>query len=120
MTEQQPPKRSNIAGKVIALGVIPALVIAMGAIGYHHATINKIRHEPGTRTGDDLYQLYCLRCHQADLRGNPAKEYPSLVAREFQLEEFSTVVREGRNKMPKFPFVDEDMRRLFEHVRSKR
>ena len=97
--EQQ--QRSGM-GKWVALAPVVLILAAMGAIGFHHATRNKIRHEAGSLSGQQLYDMYCARCHMANLQG--AGAYPSVVARDITLEEMSALVLNGKTAMP--PFKD--------------
>lgn len=87
-------------GKWVALAPVVALVAAMGAIGYHHATRNRIVHAPGSLTAQQLYDQYCARCHMANLQG--AGAYPSLLEREVPLEELRGLLKSGKNAMPAF------------------
>lgn len=96
-------------GKWVALAPAVLIVVAMGAIGYHHATRNKIRHAPGSLSAQRLYEMYCARCHMADLRGQGAN--PGVLERDLTLAEVQEVVLhgrspEGRAAMPAFKDMD--------------
>lgn len=113
----QPPQRS--LGKWVALAPAVLIVVAMGAIGYHHATRNKIKHAPGSLSGQQLYDMYCARCHMANLQG--AGAYPSVVARDLSLDEVRTLVLSGKNAMPAFKDMDPtDVERLHAFLVERR
>src|SRR5687767_6794578 len=117
MTEPAP--RSTSAGKYIVIGIVSALVLTMAGIGHHHATRNRIRHAPGSLTGKQLYELYCDRCHGANLKGDA--NYPNLLARPYSLEEQAKIIKDGGKIMPKFPFLDgTDAQRIHEYVAERR
>lgn len=105
--------------KWVALLPIVLIVGAMGAIGHHHATRNRVRHAPGSLTGEQLYKNYCARCHMPDLKG--AGAYPGLRGREVPAEEFTQLVHQGKGLMPAFPeLVAEDVERLRAYVAERR
>jgi len=51
------------------------------------------------RTGKNLYNRYCVRCHGDDARGTP--QYRTNIRRE--LEDIYEAVRRGKDRMPAFP-----------------
>lgn len=116
-TSGEPQRRS--LGKWVALAPVVLIVVAMGAIGYHHATRNKIRHAPGSLSGQQLYDQYCARCHLANLQGVGA--YPSLVARDLPLDDVRAMVLNGSNAMPAFKDMDlADVERLHAFIAERR
>lgn len=116
--EQQPAQQRSL-GKWVALAPVVLIVVAMGAIGYHHATRNKVRHAPGSLSGQQLYDMYCARCHMANLQG--AGSYPSLVARDLTLDEMRTIVLNGKTTMPAFKDMDPaDLERLHAFIAERR
>jgi hypothetical protein len=125
MNDQAPARAGSKAGKVVAIGIVLALVVTMAGIGHHHATRNRIRHAPGSLSGKQLYELYCDRCHGPDLKGD--RNYPSIIVREHPLEELTKLFREGKNVMPKFVNTDgavffdaTDVQRIKEYLDEKR
>ncbi|MCO5166450.1 MAG: cytochrome c [Planctomycetes bacterium] len=105
--------------KWVALIPVVLILATMGAIGYHHATRNKVRHEAGSLTGEQLYRAYCGRCHMPDLKG--AGAYPGLLGREVPPEEFRQLVLQGKGLMPAFPeLVEGDVERLRAYVDERR
>jgi mono/diheme cytochrome c family protein len=108
-------------GKLIALIPVVALVVCMVLLAVHYTTRQAIPlHTPGTAPGDKLYDLYCARCHQPDLKGR-APQFPSLVARELSLAELTLVLKSGKGVMPPQPELDAtDVERLHRFLAEKR
>lgn len=119
MNDQAPPRSGSTVAKVVSIGIVVALIATMAGIGIFHATRNKIRHAPGSLSGKQLYEQYCDRCHGADLKGDA--NFPSLVAREYTLEEVAKLMKQPQNKMPKFADLDAtDVQRLRDYMTERR
>jgi mono/diheme cytochrome c family protein len=117
--QQHEPQQRSGMGKWVALAPVVLILVAMGAIGFHHATRNKIRHEAGSLSGQQLYDMYCARCHMPNLQG--AGAYPSVVARDISLEEMSALVLSGKNDMPAFKdMAPADLEKLHAFVAEQR
>jgi mono/diheme cytochrome c family protein len=99
----------------ITLGL--AFFVAIGLIGYSHATRNKRRHTENT-SGEALYQMYCLRCHGA--QGVGAPNIANLQTSTIDLDSFVKVLKEGRGAMPAFKstFRDQEFEPLYRHIKS--
>lgn len=115
-----PPVGNPRAGKWIVLALVTMVVGAaatIAAIGYLHATRNQRRHGERVLTGQELYAMYCQRCHLVDGTGD--RPYPALT-RPLSLEQFSAQVRNGTQRMPSFAnvFRPDELQRLYEHVQG--
>ena len=100
----------------IVSGVVA--LVAVGMIGYSHATRNHRRHEAGTAPAQ-IFSMYCARCHGEN--GAPAAAGTlDLRVSVLGLDEFVSVVKNGRNKMPAFTktFTDEEFEPLYRHIKS--
>lgn len=115
--EPSPPPAGSSAGKWIAIALVLAVVGTMGGIGYHHATRNRRRHQPGQWSGQVLYVEYCARCHGLDARGT-GQTNPSLVDERVERAEFDRLLQEGGQYMPKFAKTldAEDRERLYRYL----
>ena len=125
MTDQPPARAGSSVGKVVAIGIVVALIVTMAGIGHHHATRNRIKHAPGSLSGKQLYELYCDRCHGPGLKGDA--NFPSIIVREHPVPELTKLFAEGKNLMPKFVNKDgqvffdaTDVQRLKEYLDEKR
>lgn len=109
-----PPRGAGV------VGVVVLLVVLFGGLGHWIATRNTRSHAPGSLTGAQLYDQYCARCHQPDLRGDP--RYPPIAVRPLAEAEFGRLVREGSQTMPSFSSVldETDVKLLREFVESVR
>lgn len=117
--QQRPQEQRGGMGKWVALAPVVLIVVSMGAIGYHHATRNRIVHAPGSLSAQQLYEQYCARCHMANLQG--AGAYPSLLARDVPLEEFRALVLNGKTAMPAFKdMAPADVEKLHAFVAERR
>ena len=97
-------------------GIIAFVVV--GLIGYSHATRNQRRHDAGTAPAQ-LYTMYCARCHGEN--GEPVETgILDLKKSVLGLDEFVSVIKIGRNKMPAFKktFTDDEFEPLYRHVKS--
>lgn len=121
MTEAKEEGGSGSKAKLIALAPVIALVVCMALLAVHYTTRDAIPlHKPGTVPGETLYELYCTRCHQPDLKGS-APQFPSLVAREVSLAELTLVLKNGKGVMPPQPELDAtDVERLHQFLAEKR
>jgi mono/diheme cytochrome c family protein len=65
-------------------------------------------NKPGGGLGLDVYQSQCSACHGGDRAGNPPA-FPSLVDVDKRLSpaEITTVIQNGKGRMPSFPNVQE-------------
>ena len=99
----------------IALGL--ALFVAIGLIGYTHATRNKRIHTENT-SGADMYMMYCLRCHGA--QGIGASQIANLQTSTIDLDSFVKILKEGRGSMPAFQstFIDKEFEPLYRHIKT--
>jgi len=110
---------SNMPYLVVAVGIVVALVVTMTGLGVFHATRNRIRHAPGSLSGKQLFTQYCDRCHGVDLKGDA--NFPSVIAREVPLAELTTLLREPKGIMPRFPDLDAiDVQRLCDYLAERR
>lgn len=109
-----PPRGAGVVGLVVLL------VVAFGGLGHWLATHRARSHAPGSLTGVQLYEQYCARCHQPDLKGDG--RYPPIAARALSPEQFGALVREGAQTMPAFAGVldETDVRLLHGYVESVR
>jgi mono/diheme cytochrome c family protein len=109
-----PPRGAGVVGLVVLL------VVLFGGLGHWIATRSTRSHAPGSLTGAQLYEQYCARCHQPDLRGDA--RYPPIAVRPFPEAEFDRLVREGSQTMPSFASVLDatDVKLLREYVESVR
>ncbi len=59
--------------------------------------------------GKIVYGKYCITCHGADLKGDAQQTFPSLVslAAKYQEDELTTIIDNGRNRMPAFKQIPE-------------
>jgi quinoprotein glucose dehydrogenase len=64
----------------------------------------------GLTSGQRLYTLNCTPCHGADLKGNPASGFPSLVdiGNQRTREHISNVITNGKGMMPAFSQLSEE------------
>jgi quinoprotein glucose dehydrogenase len=60
-------------------------------------------------SGREIYRADCASCHHQDLRGSPP-DFPSLVdiGKRYSEEEISTLINEGRGRMPAFAHLSRD------------
>lgn len=65
-------------------------------------------NKPGGGLGSDVYLTQCAVCHGGDRRGSPPA-FPSLVDVQKHLTDaqMTTVIRNGKGRMPAFPGVDD-------------
>ncbi|RZK68421.1 MAG: c-type cytochrome, partial [Pedobacter sp.] len=63
---------------------------------------NKKNHSENLSSGHSLYNNTCITCHGAELKGNPASGFPSLVNIKTRVsrKEISTLITNGRGMMP--------------------
>ena len=94
-----------------------ALFVAVGLIGYTHATRNKRKHSENS-SGADMYLMYCMRCH--GMKGIGAEGTANLQASTIDLDSFVKVLKEGRGTMPAFKgtFSDEEFEPLYRHIKT--
>lgn len=64
----------------------------------------------GLTSGERLYNLNCTPCHGADLKGNPASGFPSLVdiGSQRTREHIANVITNGKGMMPGFSQLSEE------------
>lgn len=64
----------------------------------------------GLAVGHRLYTLNCTPCHGAELKGNPASGFPSLVnlASRSEREHVANVITNGKGMMPAFSRLSEE------------
>ncbi|UBZ05586.1 pyrroloquinoline quinone-dependent dehydrogenase [Salegentibacter mishustinae] len=69
--------------------------------------------------GQRIYTLNCVACHGADLKGNSASGFPSLVELSNTREKdyVANIIEHGRNMMPAFKnFSEEEMDALLAYI----
>jgi mono/diheme cytochrome c family protein len=115
VTDPAPPPRS-----VGVIGLVVIAVVLFGGVGHWLATRSTRSHAPGSLDGSQLYQQYCARCHQPDLKGDG--HYPALVLRVLPPAAFDRLVREGSATMPSFAdsLDATDLARLRDYIESVR
>lgn len=64
--------------------------------------------ESNITPGNVLYNNYCIACHGADKKGNPASGFPSLVAvkQKVKRPEIMRLINNGRGMMPGFNQIE--------------
>jgi len=97
--------------------IILGFVMVISAIGYHHATRNARRHDPGT-PADQIYAMYCARCHGQ--QGEGLSAYPPLRGMNLDLDTFANKVKSGANLMPSFgkTLEDRELLPLWHHIKA--
>ena len=86
--------------------------LAIAYTGYFHMTRNSKRHVTGTLNGQQLYHMYCSRCHTPD---EPLKN-------KIPLDAFALTVKNGRTGgMPSFrkTFADQEFEPLYRYLKSQ-
>jgi mono/diheme cytochrome c family protein len=71
-----------------------------------------------TEKGAKLYVAGCEKCHGADGKGTPMGVVIADRPILWHAEEFATVIRKGRGRMPRFPFSKADIGALLAHLRE--
>jgi quinoprotein glucose dehydrogenase len=64
----------------------------------------KLKEMQNLTLGAQTYKLSCSTCHGADLKGNPASNYPTLVGIEKKLNRvaIANLIKTGKDRMPGF------------------
>ena len=70
-------------------------------------SLKQERTQAGATQGHLLYNNTCIGCHGADLKGNPASGYPSLVNVKTRVsrKELGRLITSGRGMMPGFTAI---------------